>query len=153
MTVDDYGVGHASLAYLKQLPVDELKVDRSFVINMDSDESDAVIVQSTVALGHNLGLRVTAEGVESEQALARLVALGCDSAQGFHLGRPMPAAALTLRLLRNRDGAGLRAGGASSGANGSAPIGWDASGDGDGAAAQNGDGNGAAARSRRPARG
>jgi EAL domain-containing protein (putative c-di-GMP-specific phosphodiesterase class I) len=73
------------------LPVDELKIDRSFVLNMVDDENDAVIVRSTIDLAHNLGLKVTAEGVEKENALRLLESLSCDMAQGFFLGRPMPS--------------------------------------------------------------
>jgi diguanylate cyclase (GGDEF)-like protein len=91
LAVDDFGTGYSSLSYLKQLPVTTLKVDRSFVMSMESDEDDAVIVRSTIALGRNLGLRVVAEGVESESALNELRDLGCDFAQGFHLSRPLPA--------------------------------------------------------------
>jgi diguanylate cyclase (GGDEF)-like protein len=91
LAVDDFGTGYSSLPYLKQLPVTTLKVDRSFVMSMESDEDDAVIVRSTIALGRNLGLRVMAEGVESESALNELRDLGCDYAQGFHLSRPLPA--------------------------------------------------------------
>jgi len=101
LAVDDFGTGYSSLAYLKQLPVTTLKVDRSFVMSMESDEDDAVIVRSTIALGRNLGLRVVAEGVESESALNELRDLGCDFAQGFHLSRPLPAAELE-RWVRER---------------------------------------------------
>jgi diguanylate cyclase len=101
LAVDDFGTGYSSLAYLKQLPVTTLKVDRSFVMSMESDEDDAVIVRSTIALGRNLGLRVVAEGVESESALNELRDLGCDFAQGFHLSRPLPADELE-RWLRER---------------------------------------------------
>ena len=91
LSVDDFGTGHSSMAYLKELPVDELKIDRSFVLEMTRDGGDAVLVQSAIALGHNLGLSVVAEGVETAEVLAALDALGCDVAQGYHLGRPMPA--------------------------------------------------------------
>jgi EAL domain-containing protein (putative c-di-GMP-specific phosphodiesterase class I) len=94
LAVDDFGTGYSSMAYLKALPVDELKVDRSFVGQMATSNSDAVIVRSTIDLGHNLGLRVVAEGVESRDAWEELKALGCDTAQGYYLGRPMPAADL-----------------------------------------------------------
>ena len=79
---------------MKRLPVDVLKIDRSFVMNMSSDENDAVIVRSTIDLGHNLGLRVVAEGVEDETAMRTLGELNCDTAQGYYLGRPVPAAGL-----------------------------------------------------------
>ena len=90
LSVDDYGTGYSSMAYLKNLPVDELKIDRSFITGLTSDHNDAVIVQSAMDLGHNLGLSIVAEGVEDETTLAALKALGVDVAQGFHLGRPMP---------------------------------------------------------------
>jgi EAL domain-containing protein (putative c-di-GMP-specific phosphodiesterase class I)/GGDEF domain-containing protein len=86
--IDDFGTGYSSLAQLQQLPVDELKIDRSFVQAMPASASDDTIVRSTIELGRNLGLSVTAEGVESEAVLLRLAALGCDFAQGYHLGRP-----------------------------------------------------------------
>lgn len=92
IAIDDFGTGHSSLAYLKRLPVDELKIDKSFVANMVKDENDLVIVRSTIDLGHNLGLRVVAEGVEDQATWDKLAALGCDIAQGYYLGRPMPAA-------------------------------------------------------------
>jgi diguanylate cyclase len=103
LAVDDFGTGYSSMAYLKALPVDELKVDRSFVGHMDDSSSDAVIVRSTIDLGHNLGLRVVAEGVETQDAWERLEALGCDTAQGHYLGRPMPAADLEHWLERPAD--------------------------------------------------
>jgi diguanylate cyclase (GGDEF)-like protein len=89
--IDDFGTGYSSLSYLKQLPVDEIKVDRSFVMNMPASESDAKIVGSTVHLGRDLGLRVVAEGVENEELWHRLVALGCDQAQGYFLSRALPS--------------------------------------------------------------
>ncbi|MGH9179537.1 MAG: putative bifunctional diguanylate cyclase/phosphodiesterase [Acidimicrobiales bacterium] len=91
LSIDDYGTGYSSLSYLRRLPVDEMKIDKSFVMRMGVDDSDDVIVRSTVDLGHNLGLRVVAEGVEDRAAWERLKALGCDSAQGFFLSRPLPA--------------------------------------------------------------
>jgi EAL domain-containing protein (putative c-di-GMP-specific phosphodiesterase class I) len=94
LALDDFGTGYSSMAYLKALPVDELKVDRSFVGQMATSNSDAVIVRSTIDLGHNLGLHVVAEGVENQATWEELAALGCDTAQGYHLGRPMPAAEL-----------------------------------------------------------
>ena len=98
--IDDFGTGYSSLKQLQQLPVDEIKVDRSFVMNMERDPSDVVLVRSTVELGRSLSLRVTAEGVENEQTLQRLIAMGCDYAQGFHLGRPCAADECTLLLRR-----------------------------------------------------
>jgi len=89
-SIDDFGTGQSSLAYLKHLPIDELKIDRSFVAGMRSNDSDATIVHSIIELGHNLGLTIVAEGVEDEDTLRQLVQFGCDRAQGFHLARPMP---------------------------------------------------------------
>jgi diguanylate cyclase (GGDEF)-like protein len=89
IAIDDFGTGFSSLSQLQQLPVDEIKIDRSFVKNMESDLGDAVLVRSIVELGRNLGLRVTAEGVESESVVRSLTDLGCDFAQGFHIGRPV----------------------------------------------------------------
>jgi diguanylate cyclase (GGDEF)-like protein len=91
VSIDDFGTGYSSMAYLKTLPVHELKIDRSFVAQMTSSTRDAVIVRSTVDLGRNLGLRVVAEGVEDAQTLQELGALGCDAAQGYHISRPVPA--------------------------------------------------------------
>jgi len=90
VSVDDYGTGYSSLAYLKRLPVDELKIDRTFVRDLGDDEADAAIVRSTVALGHALGLRVVAEGVEDEEAWDLLAEMGCDLAQGYYVCRPLP---------------------------------------------------------------
>ncbi|HET9978404.1 MAG TPA: EAL domain-containing protein [Burkholderiaceae bacterium] len=93
LSIDDFGTGYSSLAYLKSLPVHELKIDKSFVMAMQSDASDAKIVRSTVDLAHGLGLSVVAEGVENGSILDALAGLGCDEAQGYHLARPMPVAA------------------------------------------------------------
>jgi predicted signal transduction protein with EAL and GGDEF domain len=90
ISIDDYGTGYSSLAYLKRLPVNELKIDRSFVMGMVTDASDAVIVRSTIDLAHNMGLSVVAEGVEDEATLRKLRELGCDMVQGYHLSRPLP---------------------------------------------------------------
>ena len=90
IAIDDFGTGFSSLSYLKKLPVRELKIDKSFVINMSHDESDAMIVHSTIDLAHNLGLIVVAEGVENQEVLERLQALGCDLIQGYHLCHPLP---------------------------------------------------------------
>jgi diguanylate cyclase (GGDEF)-like protein len=91
MSVDDFGTGYSSLANLRRLPIDELKIDRSFVSPMLRDESDLIIVRSTINLGHDLGLKVIAEGVEDADTLQRLALLGCDLAQGYHLSRPLAA--------------------------------------------------------------
>jgi diguanylate cyclase (GGDEF)-like protein len=95
LAVDDFGTGYASLSYLSELPVDEIKIDRSFVMAMDRDEQYARIVRSTIDLGRNLDLSVVAEGVETGEVWSQLVDLGCDSAQGYFLARPAPAAELT----------------------------------------------------------
>ena len=91
LAVDDFGTGYASLAYLSELPVDEIKIDRSFVTAMDTDERYARIVRSTIDLGRNLSLSVVAEGVETGEVWSRLTDLGCHSAQGYFLARPLPA--------------------------------------------------------------
>jgi diguanylate cyclase (GGDEF)-like protein len=91
MSIDDFGTGYSSLAYLKRLPVHELKIDRSFVMNMHHDAQDAKIVRSVVDLAHNLDLKVTAEGLEEEAAWGLLGELGCDIAQGYWIAKPMPA--------------------------------------------------------------
>ena len=95
IAVDDYGTGYSSLAYLKRLHVDELKIDKSFIMNMLTDDNDEVIVRSTVELGHNLGLQVVAEGVEDAEVWQRLLPLGCDVIQGYHLSRALPAEPFT----------------------------------------------------------
>ena len=91
LSIDDFGTGYSSLAYLKSLPVDELKIDKSFVMNMESDEDDAKIVRSTIDLAHNLGLTVVAEGVENALIWDKLKALECDEAQGYFMSKPIPA--------------------------------------------------------------
>ncbi len=94
LSVDDFGTGYSSLSYLKRMPVDELKIDKSFVIGMTHHKDDETIVRSTIDLAHNMGLKVVAEGVETEAVLERLRDLGCDLVQGFHLSRPLPPARL-----------------------------------------------------------
>jgi diguanylate cyclase (GGDEF)-like protein len=89
ISIDDFGTGYSSMSYLKRLPVSELKVDRSFVMGMLSNLDDGILVRSVVDLGHNLGLVVVAEGVEDQETLEALAAVGCDIAQGYHLARPM----------------------------------------------------------------
>lgn len=91
IAIDDFGTGYSSLAYLKRLPVDEIKIDKSFVLGMANDENDATIVRSTIDLGHNLGLKVVAEGIEDQATWDLLTAWGCDLAQGYFLSRPLPA--------------------------------------------------------------
>jgi EAL domain-containing protein (putative c-di-GMP-specific phosphodiesterase class I) len=91
LAIDDFGTGYSSLAYLKRLPVDEIKIDRSFVMHMGEDEDNATIVRSTIDLGQNLGLQVVAEGVETAEIWEKLNSLGCNIAQGYYLSRPVPA--------------------------------------------------------------
>jgi EAL domain-containing protein (putative c-di-GMP-specific phosphodiesterase class I) len=93
LSVDDFGTGYSSLANLRRLPIDQLKIDRSFVTPMLRDESDLIIVRSTINLGHDLGLQIIAEGVEDRPTLMQLAELGADLAQGYHLSRPLPAPA------------------------------------------------------------
>ena len=93
ISLDDFGAGYTSLGQLKSLPVNELKIDRSFVMTMIEDPGNALIVRSVIELGHNLGFTLVAEGVETEQTLTALAGLGCDVAQGYHLSRPISAAA------------------------------------------------------------
>jgi len=90
LSIDDFGTGYSSLAYLKRLPVHELKIDKAFCLSLISDRNSVVIVRSTIDLAHKLGLGVVAEGVESGEALDLLATLGCDTAQGFYVCRPMP---------------------------------------------------------------
>jgi diguanylate cyclase (GGDEF)-like protein len=94
LSIDDFGTGYSSLSYLSRLPVDEIKIDRSFVTNMTINEGDAIIVRSTIDLGRNLGLEVVAEGVETAECWDELSSLGCTAAQGYFLSRPLPAAEL-----------------------------------------------------------
>jgi diguanylate cyclase (GGDEF)-like protein/PAS domain S-box-containing protein len=108
LSIDDFGTGHSSLVYLQQLTIDEIKVDRSFVMHLPSVAGDAVIVRSTIELAHNLGLTVVAEGVEDEAALDMLVDDGCDSAQGYYFSRPCSAEELTTWLAESPFGAAVQ---------------------------------------------
>jgi EAL domain-containing protein (putative c-di-GMP-specific phosphodiesterase class I) len=90
-SIDDFGVGYSSLEYLQKLPVDTIKIDKSFIVNMIRNPNNTVIVRSTIDLAHNLGLRAVAEGVENKDLWDRLEALGCDIAQGYYMCKPMPA--------------------------------------------------------------
>jgi diguanylate cyclase len=92
VSLDDFGTGHASLARLATLPVDELKIDRSFITDIAHDAAHRAIARTIIELGRSLGLRVVAEGIEDDACLAALRELGCDAGQGFGLGRPQPAA-------------------------------------------------------------
>ena len=89
LSVDDFGTGFSSLAYLKLLPVNELKIDKSFIMDMEQDESDRLIVRSTIELSHNLGLNVVAEGVETRHCWDMLYSMGCDTAQGYYMSKPL----------------------------------------------------------------
>jgi diguanylate cyclase (GGDEF)-like protein/PAS domain S-box-containing protein len=95
LSLDDFGVGSSSLSFLRHLPIQELKIDRSFVVDLIADEHNAAVVRTIIELAHNLDMRVVAEGIETEAIRDRLAAYGCDQGQGFLLGRPMPAAQLT----------------------------------------------------------
>jgi diguanylate cyclase (GGDEF)-like protein len=107
LSIDDFGTGYSSLSHLRRLPIREIKIDRSFVVNMREDPNDWMIARATVDLGRNLGLRVVAEGVEDAETLARLAEMGCEQAQGYHLCVPLPAEGAT-RWLEART-AGARA--------------------------------------------
>jgi len=108
LSVDDFGTGYSSLAYLRRLPIDEIKIDRSFVLGMSTALGDLAIVQSIIDLGHSLGLQVIAEGVEEESSREALRSMRCDGIQGFLLSRPQPVdrfeawmAARTVRTTQN----------------------------------------------------
>ena len=103
LAIDDFGTGYLSLAYLKQLPVQVLKIDRSFVMFMDKNADHASIVKASIDLAHNLGLNVVAEGIENEEVLARLARLGCDEGQGYFIGKPMPEKDFSIWLERWED--------------------------------------------------
>jgi len=94
ISIDDYGTGQSSLAYLQTLPATELKIDKSFVTGLAYNEREAIMVRSTIALAHELGMKVVAEGIEDATCLARLAEMGCDTGQGWHIGKPMPSAEL-----------------------------------------------------------
>jgi diguanylate cyclase len=95
LSIDDFGTGYSSLAYLKKLPVKTIKIDKSFLMHMTTDENDALIVRSTIDLAHNLGLKVVAEGVENQAVWNRLLAWGCDAVQGYYISRPLSALEMT----------------------------------------------------------
>src|SRR5690606_15746081 len=91
ISIDDYGTGQSSLGYLQKLPASELKIDMSFVKTLVADPRNAIMVRSTIALAHELGLKVVAEGIEDAACLERLRDTGCDTGQGWHIGKPMTA--------------------------------------------------------------
>ncbi len=113
VAIDDYGSGLSSLAYLKNLPATELKIDKAFVLDIADSQRDSMMVRSTIDLGHSLGMRVIAEGVETETALSLLALLGCDAAQGYFIGRPMPLGDL-FEFLKRRPEQGMQPASASS---------------------------------------
>jgi EAL domain-containing protein (putative c-di-GMP-specific phosphodiesterase class I) len=104
ISIDDFGTGQSSLAQLRHLPADELKIDRSFVKGMAEDPLDAEVVRLVVAMGRRMGLRVVAEGIETPEERDVLAELGCDLAQGYCLGRPMPSLALARFLGARKPG-------------------------------------------------
>ncbi|HWP28839.1 MAG TPA: EAL domain-containing protein, partial [Chloroflexota bacterium] len=101
IAIDDFGTGYSSLGYLKRLPVHQIKIDKSFVLNMAAEKNDFTIVRSTIDLGHNLGLCVVAEGVEDHHTWNLLACLGCDGAQGYYISRPLPVTQLLHRLIES----------------------------------------------------
>jgi EAL domain-containing protein (putative c-di-GMP-specific phosphodiesterase class I) len=101
LSIDDFGTGYSSLAYLKKLPVQELKIDQSFVFGLSADDDDAVIVRSTIDLAQNMGLKVVAEGVEDQDVLDILKILRCDTAQGYHMSHPLPREELEQWLINS----------------------------------------------------
>jgi len=102
-SLDDFGTGYSSLSYLQRLPLNQLKIDQSFVAGLQRDRSSEVIVQTIIALGQSLGLTVIAEGVETESQRDMLTRLGCEAFQGYLIGRPMPMVDFEARFLRRPD--------------------------------------------------
>ncbi len=97
LSIDDYGTGFSTLEYLRKIPAKEIKIDRSFVSMLDKSQSDRIMVNSTIQLAHSLGRKVVAEGVETPEVLKELRRMGCDMAQGYHIGRPAPVNALLVQ--------------------------------------------------------
>jgi EAL domain-containing protein (putative c-di-GMP-specific phosphodiesterase class I) len=108
IAIDDFGTGYSSLSYLSKMPVDEIKIDKSFVLDMHENKTNAVIVHATIELGHNLGLSVIGEGVESGAMFDRLRELGCDAAQGYFMTRPLDVAAFASWLDTTRNSGALK---------------------------------------------
>jgi len=104
VSIDDFGTGYSSMAYLQKLLVAKIKIDKSFVMDMDKGAKDDVIVRSTIELAHNLGLKAVAEGVESEEVWSKLKAMGCDSAQGYYMSKPLTPALFTEWLKNSKWG-------------------------------------------------
>ena len=102
LSIDDYGTGYSSLSYIMKLPVQELKIDQSFISRMATDEEISTIVRSTIDLGHNLGLQVVAEGVEDAAVWDMLRTLGCDDAQGYFMSKPLEPLALANWIRANK---------------------------------------------------
>ena len=98
ISIDDFGTGYSSLSYLKRFPAETVKIDRSFISGLPGDDDDTAITQAVIAMAHSLGLSVVAEGVETIDQMTVLRTMGCDEAQGFLLGRPMPAADIAMQL-------------------------------------------------------
>ncbi len=109
VSIDDFGTGHASIAYLTQLPANEIKIDRSFVTGIGENQRNEAIVRSTIDLARHLDLHVVAEGIETPEDLDRLTSLGCDTAQGYLISKPLSGAQLTAWLLRHADGVPTKA--------------------------------------------
>ena len=103
LSLDDFGTGSSSLAYLRELPVQELKIDKSFILGMDEDLEAAMIVRTIVELAHNLGLKAVGEGIETDEAYRLLAESGCDYGQGFLMSRPVPAADLSALVTEPRE--------------------------------------------------
>ncbi len=101
LSIDDFGTGYSSLVQLHRAPFSEIKIDRSFVLDMDRDKESYAIVETVIVLGHKLGMKIVAEGVETQANLKQLAAMGCDLAQGYHIARPQPADAITAWLVEH----------------------------------------------------
>jgi EAL domain-containing protein (putative c-di-GMP-specific phosphodiesterase class I) len=103
LSIDDFGTGFSSMAQLKKMPVNEIKIDKAFVLELATNKEDQVMVKTLIALAKNLGLSTVAEGVENEDSVVLLRNMGCSTAQGFHLSRPLPAKDITPWLEAHSD--------------------------------------------------